>query len=172
MVQLKERFKASEHVASQPGYEILPPGEYEVVITSSEEAVAKSSGNTYIKLTFQIIDGDFKGRNVWHNLILTAGSMEGQRKIDGIITSLCNACGVDEFEDTNDLHDIPLIILLTQKPEADGFGAQNKITSFKSAKAVSKGKADIQKKLAGHVPASQRPAPVTVENDELPDFLK
>lgn len=181
MVQLKQKFKANEHSPSQPGgYDLLPEDDYEVCITSSESAIGKSSGKEYAKLTVQVLEGDYKNRLVWHNLILESGTIEGQKKVDGIITSLCNACGVDEFEDTADLHDIPFIahIKIDQAEPGSGFNDSNKISSFKQKGKTTKKAPEIAKNIAkklGAAPttvsASQAGA-VSFEDDQVPDFLK
>lgn len=173
MVQLKEPFKASDHEPASMGFDLLPDGDYDACITSSESMIAKSSGNEYVKLTFQILEGQYKNRLIWHNLILTAGSIEGQKKVDGIFTSLCNACGIDAVEDTSELHDIPITIKVKIEKGKDGYDDSNRITAFKPLKkAVSSGVAHIKEKLKGHVKGSKKPAPVSIENDNLPDWSK
>ncbi|MFN7431379.1 MAG: DUF669 domain-containing protein [bacterium] len=46
----------------------LPADKYLAVVSESELKPTKTGGGKYLQLTFQIIDGEFKGRLVWARL--------------------------------------------------------------------------------------------------------
>lgn len=46
------------------GFDPIPAGKYLAVITETEMKDTKKGGGQYLQLTFQIIDGPFKGRYV------------------------------------------------------------------------------------------------------------
>ena len=51
-------------------FEPLPAGKYLAVITASEMKPTKSGNGHYLELTFQVIDGPYKGRMLWSRLNL------------------------------------------------------------------------------------------------------
>ena len=51
-------------------FEALPPGRYPAMITDSEEVDNSSGEGSHLKLTFQVLDGPYKNRMLWHRLNL------------------------------------------------------------------------------------------------------
>ena len=49
-------------------FEPIPAGKYLAMITESEMKPTKSGGGQYLQLTFQMLDGPYKGRYVWARL--------------------------------------------------------------------------------------------------------
>jgi uncharacterized protein DUF669 len=52
----------------------LPKGEYDAVVVSGELFTAHTGTPGY-KLTFEVCEGDFKGRKFWHDLWLTPAAL-------------------------------------------------------------------------------------------------
>lgn len=52
----------------------LPKGDYEAVVTHGELFAARTGTPGY-KLTFEVCEGDFKGRKFWHDLYLTPAAL-------------------------------------------------------------------------------------------------
>lgn len=53
----------------------IPPGEYSTHIVNGELEASRSKGTPGYKLTFQVIEGDFKGRRVWLDCWLTPAAL-------------------------------------------------------------------------------------------------
>ncbi len=58
----------------------LPAGEYIARILSGELAASKTKGTPAYKLTFRILEGDFEGRHVWHDLWLTEAAISQTKR--------------------------------------------------------------------------------------------
>ena len=53
----------------------LPPGEYTAHIIDGDLEQSRSKGTPGYKLTFKIIDGDYAGRQFWHDVWLTEAAL-------------------------------------------------------------------------------------------------
>ncbi len=53
-------------------FDPVPAGRYVAVITQSEVKLNKAGTGSYLQFTFQIIDGEYKGRYLWARLNLDA----------------------------------------------------------------------------------------------------
>jgi hypothetical protein len=107
MAQLN--FNASEIETSS--HDPIPAGNYEAVVAASEMRPVKSGNGMGINLTFEIIsDGPAKGRKVWAWINYQHPKAEAQRIGQEELARLCKAVGIANLTDTEQLHNIPLII--------------------------------------------------------------
>ena len=89
----------------------IPSGTYEAVVTDSEMKATKNGLGMGINLTFEIIsDGPAKGRKVFVWINYEHPKVEAQRIGREELASLCKAVGVSNLTDTNQLHNLPLLI--------------------------------------------------------------
>ena len=51
-------------------FETIPAGRYQAMIVESEMKPTKSGSGSYLQLTFQIVEGPYKGRFLWSRLNL------------------------------------------------------------------------------------------------------
>lgn len=111
----------------------IPAGEYLAVITESEMKTTKSGNGQFLQLTFEVIEGEFKGRKVWHRLNLNNPNSQAveiaRRELKAIMVAV-NFPG-DIINDSADLHNLPLTIKVKAKQSDDG-EVQNEIKSFKA----------------------------------------
>lgn len=138
-------------------FSALPAGDYTAMITASEWKTAKS-GDQYLALTLQIVDGHYTGRLLWHNLNIMSSSQKAQDIAQRELSAICRATGKMQISDSAELHDQPVIIKVAYlPPQDDGKGGtwpeKNLIKQWKSAAAV----APVARPTA---PAA-RPAPRT-----------
>ena len=57
----------------------LPAGDYRVKVANVEKKTSQS-GNDYVSMVMEIIDGEFTGRNIYNNLYLTVKTAENSVK--------------------------------------------------------------------------------------------
>lgn len=107
----------------------LPTGDYSVVITDSEFKNSKK-GSQYLALTFQVIEGQGKGRNLWHNLNLSHPSQNAQDIAQRELSAICRAVGKMAIQDSAELHNIPLRIHVAYVPAKDEFPEGNRIKKW------------------------------------------
>lgn len=107
MAQLN--FNASE--VDTTSRDAIPSGTYEAVVTDSEMRATKSGLGMGINLTFEILsEGPAKGRKVFAWINYEHPKVEAQRIGREELASLCKAVGVVELNDTEQLHNLPLMI--------------------------------------------------------------
>ena len=89
----------------------IPSGTYEAVVTDSEMKATKNGLGMGINLTFEIVsEGPAKGRKVFVWINYEHPKAEAQRIGREELASLCKAVGVDNLTDTNQLHNLPLMV--------------------------------------------------------------
>lgn len=113
----------------------IPAGEYEAVIAESAMMPTKSGNGSYLKLRFEVIGPTHAGRMLFANLNLDNPSAEAVKIARGQLAAICRAVGVLKPKDSQELHNLPLLVKIKIEAERDGYDAQNKITSFKPKKA-------------------------------------
>ena len=110
----------------EESFEIVPAGEYTTIIEASDYTPNKQGTGMILKLTYQIIDGEFKGRKIFENLNLQNENAQAAQIAQRALNSICLAVGVQHVQDSAQLHGIPLIIDVSVK-EDPTYGKQNRI---------------------------------------------
>jgi len=101
-------------------FEAIPAGKYVAVVTASEMKPTKSGNGSYLELTFQVIEGEFKNRLLWARLNLDNPNEMAVKIARGELSALCRAVGVLEPKDSVELHNLPMLISVRQKTDSDG----------------------------------------------------
>ena len=83
-------------------FEPIPAGKYLAVITESEMKPTKNANGQYLQLTFQILDGPYKGRYVWARLNLQNPNPTTVQIARQELSSICRAAGVLQPGDSVD----------------------------------------------------------------------
>jgi hypothetical protein len=125
-------FDASQ-VAPQQSVGPLPAGTYLAHIIESDVQPLKSGNGEGLKLTFEIIDGQFKGRKVWENLNIRHTSEDTQRIAQSQLSALCHAVNVIKLMDTAALHFKPVRINVTVREAVGQYKASNNIKGYEAA---------------------------------------
>ena len=108
----------------------LPADKYLAVITASEIKPTKNGTGKYLELTFQVIEGEFKGRNVWARLNLENPNPLTVKIARGELSALCRALGVMQPGDSVELHNLPLVITVKCKKRADNGEITNDVKGY------------------------------------------
>ena len=111
-------FNANE-VEPSTGFDAIPAGKYQAVITDSEEKSNKAGTGTYLQLEFEVIEGDNKNRKLWTRLILNNPNAEAVRIARGDLAAICHAVGVLQPRDSAELHNLPLTITVKCRKNQD-----------------------------------------------------
>lgn len=122
----------ADEVEPSVGFDPLPQGLYLAVITESEMKPTKSGNGAYLQLTFEVTEGDCKGRKVWARLNLENVSQKAVEIARSELSAICHAVGVLKPNDSEDLHDIPLIIKVAQRKRPDTGEFTNEIKGYSS----------------------------------------
>ena len=119
-------------------FDPLPAGKYLACITESEMRPTKKGAGQFLNLTFEIIEGEYKGRKVWARLNLKNPNPQAEQIARGQLSAICRAVGVMTPRDSVELHNLPLQIKVKLKKRNDSEEMQNEVVGFeKKPDAVS-----------------------------------
>lgn len=110
MAQLN--FKASNiQITERPGaaFGPLPAGEYEMIIVKSETRPTRAGNGHFLELEMQVISGPASGRRHWERMNLDNVNAQAVKIAQEQLARLCVALGLDEVNDSEELHDKPFI---------------------------------------------------------------
>ena len=125
-------FNAAEVQPSS--FEAIPTGTYEAVISNSESRPMKSGNGMGFNLEFEIISGECKGRKVFAWITFEhRTSPDAQRIGREQLSAICRAVGVTQLNDTAQLHNLPLLIVVAFDKNDP---TRNIIKGFKAVKSV------------------------------------
>ena len=146
-------FDASQ-VAPQASTGPLPAGVYLAHIVESDVQPLKSGNGEGLKLTFEVIDGQHKGRKVYENLNIRHTSEDTQRIAQSQLSALCHAVNVIKLMDTAALHFKPVRINVTVREAQGIYKASNNIKGYEAVGA------GISAPATAPTPAPMTEAPV------------
>jgi hypothetical protein len=118
-------------------FETIPAGKYEAVITDSEEKPTKSGAGSYLQLTLQITDGDYRGRFLWARLNLDNPNKTAVKIARAELSSICRAVGVMTPRDSSELHNLPLVITVKCKKRDETGELTNEIKGYAAKESLS-----------------------------------
>lgn len=128
-------FDATE-VEPRVGFDPIPANKYMAVITDSEEKETKKGDGSYVQFTFEVIEGEYKGRKLWARLNLNNPNDQAVSIARAELSALCRAVNVLKLKDTTQLHDVPLTIKVTQKADPQTKEIRNEIRGYEPAALV------------------------------------
>jgi hypothetical protein len=123
-------FDAS-NVTPMASFAPLPNGRYVAAVTNSEFKPTKNGTGEYLELTFEVLEGEHKGRKLWARLNLKNASAEAVRIAEQELSAICHATGVMRPNDSLELHDIPLLLDVKVTKRNDTGDLTNEIKGYK-----------------------------------------
>jgi hypothetical protein len=143
-------------VAPQASTGPVPAGTYLAQVIESDIKDLASGNGKGLKLTFEIIDGQYKGRRIWENLNIQHTNEDSQRIAQSQLSALCHAIGVIKLRDTAALHMKPVNIKVTVREAEGKYQASNNVKGYESAGPVALTQA--AEAPSAPAPASKAPA--------------
>ncbi|MDZ4852132.1 MAG: DUF669 domain-containing protein [Pirellulaceae bacterium] len=125
------KFNAAEVEPSSP-LDPIPAGKYAAVITESEMKPTKSGGGSYLQLTLEVIEGEYKGRMLWVRLNLENPNAVAVQIARKELSAICRAVGVMQPKDSQDLHHLPLIVDVRCKKRSDCDELSNVVKAYRT----------------------------------------
>ncbi len=119
------------------GFDPVPAGKYQAVITESEMKPTKSGNGTYLQFTFEILEGEYKGRHLWARLNLDNPNQTAVKIARAELSAICRAVGVMAPKDSVELHNLPLLITVKCKKRKDNDEIDNVIVKYERKVAAS-----------------------------------
>ena len=90
-------------------YGPLPAGDYEMMIVKSDTKATKAGNGHYLECEMHVLSGEHSGRRHWERFNLDNPNAQAVKIAQESLAKLCAAIGVDEVEDSEQLHDQPFI---------------------------------------------------------------
>lgn len=150
-------FDASQ-VPEQQEFSALPEGQYVVIATASEMKPTKSGNGQFLQFTFEVLDGQQKGRKLWARLNLVNPNQTAVDIAQRELGAICRAVGVIKPSDSAELHNKPMLI--TVAVEIDDRKRESNI--IKKYEAVGPGASVAAPTASGGAPwGGQQAAPAS-----------
>lgn len=124
MAELRYEIDTSD--ADENQFDLVPAGDYIAIIEDSDFVESQSGKGQYLKLVYQIVDGQFKGRKLFENLNIIHQSKQAQAIARRTLNAIGIATDVHNIEDSTQLHNIPMLITVAIKND-ETYGKQNVI---------------------------------------------
>lgn len=125
-------FDASQ--VAPASFDVLPAGEYEVVIVASTMETTADGTGQFLKIELQVLSGEYQNRKLWDRLNLVNKSEKAVQIARGSLSAICRAVGVLTPRDSSELHNKPMRIKVKVEKSED-YGEQNRITAYKPRNA-------------------------------------
>jgi hypothetical protein len=108
----------------------IPMDDYLAQIVESTMADTKKGDGRFLKLTFEVADGEFKGRRIFEQLNLVNPNEKTVEIAQRTLSAICRSVGVLHPKDSAELHNIPLVISVGIQAGKDGYDDKNVIKKY------------------------------------------
>lgn len=120
----------SDSIEPTGNFEPLPLGEFLVMISASEMKPTKNGEGQYLQLTYDVIEGEYKGRKVFDRLNLVNKNEQAQEIAQRSLSAICRCVGVLHPKNSEELHDKPMVIKVGIRPASGEFQASNVVKAY------------------------------------------
>lgn len=111
-------------------FEPIPAGQYLAAIVGSQMKETKAGDGKYLELTFQVLEGQYKGRLLWSRLNLENSNQLAVKIARAQLAAICKATGIITPNDSAELHNLPLQVKVGLKRREDTDEMTNEIKSY------------------------------------------
>lgn len=128
-------FNASQ-VQPNQALEAIPSGQYPVVIVRSEEKPTRAGDGFYIELEMQVQGGQYNGRKVFDRLNIKNKNEQAVTIAYSTLSAICHVTGRLNIQDTQQLHGVPFIAVVSKLERNDQPGSGNMTNEVKGYKDI------------------------------------
>lgn len=111
-------------------YDLLPKGDYLCMAIASEIKPNSKRTGDYLQITFEVLDGSCKGRKIWDRLNIRNANKTAEKIAMEQLNALCMATGVMHLQDSDQLHNIPVVLKVDIEAGKDGYDDQNRVKGY------------------------------------------
>jgi hypothetical protein len=123
-------FNATQ-VQPQASFDPIPAGKYICQITESEIKSTKAGTGQQLVLTWEVLEGDFKGRKIWDRLNISNPNKQAEQISQAALSAICHAAGVLQLQDSSQLHNKPMRIRVNVK-KSEGYEPSNEVKGYEA----------------------------------------
>lgn len=131
MAQLGQAFDPATAPESDRNFDVMPAGWHPMHAIEADVQPPKTGGGQMICLTWEVLDGAFKGRRIWHRINYINASAQAQEIGQRELGQLCKALGLGPITDTDVLKFKPVQGRVGIEKGKDGYEDKNKVSDFK-----------------------------------------
>jgi hypothetical protein len=155
MANLGQTFNADQY---EPlgSFEPIPAGDYVASIVSSEFKLTKDGTGRYLELKFEVLDGEYKGRNLWARLNLENKNPKAVEIAQRELGTICRAANRMHISDSTELHGVPMVVKVAVSPGTGGYGPSNDIKGYEATGGASTVQAAQAPPVQTEIPGTQR----------------
>ncbi len=113
-------------------FDVLPKGKYLAMAVDSKIKPTKSGTGDYLEITFEVLEGGARGRKIWERLNIRNINKKAEEISQRQLSALCRAVGVLNLVDTDQLHNIP-VVLEVDIEQREGYDPQNRVKGYASS---------------------------------------
>jgi hypothetical protein len=114
-------------------FEPVPDNTYSAQIVRSEMKETKAKTGQYLQLNVQILDEPFTGRLIFERLNLINQNEVAVKIANRTLADIVVACGLEEIEDSEELHGVEFKIKVVTEEGSGDFPPQNVIKKYMAA---------------------------------------
>ena len=149
---------SAEGVDTTSQFDAIPAGDYPAMVTASQQKATKDGTGSYLELTLEIQEGPFQGRRLWDRLNLQNKNPKAVEIAQKQLAQLCHATGVMQVNDSEQLHNRPVIVKVSAKHDDYAGEVRNEVKGYK-AKAANSSQGGFQApRAAAASPAAAKSA--------------
>ncbi len=130
MSMLPEVFNAKDS-EKMGGFEPIPAGWYLAEVVKSEMKDTAAGTGKYLTCQLKVLEGEYTGRYLFNLMNLVNPNQTAVEIAQKELASLCEACELDEIEDSTELHGIAIAVRVSIKEGTDKFPPKNEIKAYR-----------------------------------------
>ena len=111
--------------------EAFPPGDYPLEVVDTDLKPTKAGDGEYLAVTFEVADGQYKGRKVFENFNLSNPNAEAERIAKSQFAALCLAVGRPRVGDSIELHGLRFVGSVGVEKRKDNGEMKNRMRGYK-----------------------------------------
>jgi hypothetical protein len=127
----------ANQVEPSAAFDPIPAGKYLAMIVESGMEPNKANNGSFLKLIFQVLEGEFKGRQVWARLNLNNPNELAMKIANAELSAICRAVNVMTPQDSVELHNLPMLIKVSCKKRKDSDEITNEIKGYEKREVAS-----------------------------------
>lgn len=120
----------TDNVDEKSSYDPIPAGTYRAVVVETKQ-VETSKGDPMLKVTLEVIDGQYRGRKIFDNIILAHSNPKTEEIGLRLLKQLKLAAGKPQAREETELWDVPVLAVVRVEEGTDGYDDKNRVSKFK-----------------------------------------
>lgn len=113
-------------------FEALPKGNYPGMAIESGMKPTKAGTGRYLQFVWQVVDGEFKGRQLWSRLNLENPNKVAVEIAQRELSSICRAVGVMRPKNSEEIHGKPIMLKVVVGKNKDTGELTNEVKGYEA----------------------------------------